>query len=624
MCGFAGEYVFGGGVADVNLACAMAERLAHRGPDEDGRYVSPDGKCAIGFRRLAVIDVEGSHQPMTRRDGELAVAFNGEVYNFQELRVALQSGFEFTTAGDTEVLLALYERYGVDVAEHLRGMFAFVIYDAASGRLMMVRDRLGQKPLWYSELGDRIVFASEAKAVLAHPGVSGSADAVALTYYLTMGYVPAPQSAFAGVRKIRPGCRMLVTDRPGPQEPYWQPQALPLPKWRDQVCRGAGDAIAAAVTSRMVSEVPLGALLSGGVDSSIIVALMAKAAGKGGGIRTFTAGFAEQLFDERSVAAEVAAHCRTDHTELLIEPVDTSAVEAVLSMYDEPFGDSSALPTYLICRAAREHVTVALAGDGGDEAFAGYDRHRAMHLGQSMGAGKYLAVRLAGWAAGPLAGRDEKNRWRRLVRFAGGLPYPPAIQYFMYRRLFGPNDLRRLLTDELLAAVDVEAPARWFCELYEQEELQSELVRAQRHDMMTYLPDDLLVKTDIASMASSLELRAPMVDHDVVAWGLSLPVEMKLKRWRGKVVLDELFGNLLPASVFQRRKQGFAVPISQWLRGPLLETMKDTLLDRGVAKAGILRREAIIALINDHLSGRADFGHHLWALLSLGRWLLAR
>ncbi|MGC9455822.1 MAG: asparagine synthase (glutamine-hydrolyzing) [Phycisphaerae bacterium] len=621
MCGFAGEFLFTSArPADVELAGRMAQRLEHRGPDESARFLSGDGRCAIGFRRLAVIDPAGSHQPMSSPDGLVTLAFNGEIYNFRKLRDELVSaGAKFRTAGDTEVLLNLYLQDDVDMLRRLRGMFAFAIYDQRKARLLLARDHLGQKPLWYAVAARTAVFASEPKALLSHPAVDAQLAIHALPAYLTMGYVPHPDSIWRGVRKLPPGHLLeLPADDPAPTC-YWRPRPVPPPASREQALELVRQRLAQSVSDHMVSDVPLGVLLSGGVDSAVIAALASRAAG--GRIRTFTAGFDDSQFDERDDARTVAEHLHTDHTDLLIQPQAAGVLDSLVDMYDEPFADSSALPTHLICKAARQHVTVALAGDGGDEVFAGYDRYRALHLAQHMGAGTYVLLRLSATLARPFAPHSERSRLRRLLRFADALPHPYSQQYLMYRCLFRPSDLARLFTDDFAASVDLEAPAEGFLELYEQGEWADEVARAQHHDMRTYLPDDLLVKTDIASMASSLELRAPMLDPGLVSLGLGLPAEWKLDRRRGKRILKDAFGDLLPAEVFDRPKRGFGVPIARWLREEMLETLRDTLLDADLLDRGIFRKEAIVGLITDHVSGRDDHGHRLWALLILARWL---
>jgi len=624
MCGFAGQFAFPGQRADLDLAERMAAQLTHRGPDQEGSFLSSDGRCAIGFRRLAVIDPIASTQPMTSTDGRVTVAMNGEIYNFQQLRRELAShGAHFRTPGETEVLIHLYQRHGSALVHHLTGMFAFVIYDAAAPQLLAARDPLGQKPFWYSVLPDRIVFASEAKALLVHPGVETSLDMLSVQHFLSLGYVPAPGTIWRGVRKVLPGHIMRVTASAEDPAPYWTlplpsvtpPSRFPVDRIRSEVCQ--------CVEATMVSDVPLGALLSGGIDSSIVVAAMSRAAGRSGGVRTFTAGFEDTEYDERPQGRLVAKHCGTDHTEFLVRPAPREALDEVIQMYDEPFADSSALPTWLICRQARQHITVALTGDGGDEVFGGYDRYRAVQVGTEIGLGSYAALRLAGFLVRPWASHSERSRLRRLIRFADALALPPAVQYFRYRSLFSPDDLKRLLTEDFAEGKDLEATARWFYELYEQEDLADEVTRAQRHDLLTYLPDDLLVKTDIASMSCSLELRAGMLDVRLVELGLSLPLEMKVSRRAGKIALREAFKDMLPREILRRPKRGFGVPLAGWLRNELKDVLIDSLTDPKLLKMGIFRREAILGLINDHMSGRDDHSHRLWALLVLARWLVA-
>jgi len=623
MCGFAGEFLITSGRADPSLAHRMASRLRHRGPDDDATFLSADGRCAIGFRRLAVIDPLGSRQPMTSDDGLHTVAFNGEIYNFRQLRAELEAaGARFHTAGDTEVLLHLYRRLGDQMLPHLQGMFAFAIYDQTLSQLLLARDRLGQKPLWYAHLPDRVVFASEAKALLVHPGVDTTVDMLSLQHFLTLGYIPAPHSAWRGIAKLLPA-HMLRFSGPRPRSMrYWSLPSDGQPPPGDVRLEGLRERLARSVEARMVSDVPIGALLSGGLDSSIVVALMVRAAGQSGGVRTFTAGFEHSDFDERPVARLLATHCRTHHTELLIRPDPVELLDSLAAMYDEPFADSSALPTWLICRAARQHVTVALGGDGGDEVFAGYDRYRAMHLAATLHPAAYTAVRLAARLARPWAGHNERRTLPRLIRFADALTEPPAMQYFSYRRLFSPDDLARLLTRDWAASCDLHATADWFCDLYEQGECFNELARAQRHDLLTYLPDDLLVKTDIASMAASLELRAPLLDHRVVELGMSLPPALRISARRGKIALRRAFADLLPAEVLRAPKRGFAVPLGEWLRNELRDTLIETLTDPALLQRGMFEPAALGGLINDHLQGRADHRHRLWALLVLAKWLV--
>jgi asparagine synthase (glutamine-hydrolysing) len=622
MCGFAGEFLLAAGRADRALARRMASLLRHRGPDEESDFLSADGRCAIGFERLAVIDVAGSHQPMSTADGQATIAFNGEIYNFRELRRELEAvGCVFRTAGDTEVLLELYRRHGEEMVQRLRGMFAFAIYDASRGRLFLARDHFGQKPLWYAMLPDRIVFASEAKALLAHPMVDRSLDRQSILYYLTLGYIPAPRSAWTGIRKLPPASSMTVAASAEEPSRYWMPRPGPPAASPAEWIERTRAAVEASVRRHMVSDVPLGALLSGGLDSSIVVALMAREAGRAGGVRTFTAGFDDPRFDERPAARQLAAHCGTQHTELLIHPEPGDVLSAASRLYDEPFGDSSAAATWLVCREARKHVTVALAGDGGDEIFAGYDRYAAMHMSESIGPARYLLLRIAGAIAGVVAPHEERSPLRRLARYTRALPYPYPQQYLAFRSLFAPADFEDLLSPSFLEGVAPEGPQDWFWELYESQDFDDEVARCQWHDMMTYLPDDLLVKTDIASMDSSLELRAPLLDPKLAEIGLAAPADLKLSGRRGKQILRRAFGDLLPSGAISSPKRGFGLPLGTWLRGDLRQDMERILLGGVLTDTGIFRSEAIHGLVNDHVSGKDDHRHRLWALMMLARWL---
>ena len=619
MCGFAGELRLGSGRADLEAVRARAARLRHRGPDQAGAAISPDGRCAIAVQRLAVLDPPRSAQPMTSADGALLLGFNGEIYNFRALREELATaGAQLRTAGDTEVLLHLWRRHGEAMLGKIEGMFAFALYDATAGRLLLARDRLGQKPLWYMQQDGYLRFASEAKAL---DSASNGPAEDSVIVYCTIGYIPCPASIWADVSKLPPGHKLLVGEAEAQPEAYWTPTTTEAQAGRapqDQA-RAVRDRLGEAVRARLVADVPLGVLLSGGVDSAIVTALAAEASEAP--LRTFTAGFEDTAYDERAMARQVAAHCGTDHLELLVQPRVEGALDEIVTAYDEPFADSSAIPTRRICEAARQHVTVALTGDGGDEAFAGYDRHRAIHLADTMRPPRYFLTRLLAGIVRPLAPRRERSRARRLVRFADTLLYPPPEQYFMMRRLFSPSELADLFTEEFAEGLDLQAPRHWFCELYERGDFADEVAYAQRHDLMTYLPDDLLVKADIASMAASLELRSPFLDHRVVELGLSLPAVAKVNAGGGKRILARAFGDLLPPEVFRRRKRGFGVPLAAWLRGPLRETMQETLLDRGFLGRRIVRRRAVEGLMNDHLSGRDDHAHRLWALMVLARWL---
>ena len=619
MCGFAGEFVYDG-AASIQRTDAMADLLAHRGPDDVGHCLLGDGKVALSFRRLSVIDPAGSQQPMLSADGHGGLVFNGEIYNHPALREELRAR-PFLTRGDTEVVLAACETWGEDAPRHLEGMFAFAFYDGRRDELLLARDRIGQKPLWYAALPDRLIFASEAKALLAHPACPRAINAESFLLYLTMGYCPARMSIWDSVRKVMPSEILRIGPQGVKADRYWAPaRTVESPPARRE---DLGEILKTAVSSHLLSDVPLGALLSGGIDSATVVSLMCEATGDPAGVRTFTAGFGDPTYDERADARRIAEHLGTTHTELVVEPSPDGAVDEILAHYDEPFGDSSALPTAMICRAAREHVTVALTGDGGDEIFGGYDRYRALLLADTMRPWQYLLARMGAAIIRPFARGGDRSRLRRWLRFADALTLPPAVQYFRWRALFGPADLARLLTADYRRSVDVDAPMEWFTDLYEDADFTDEPAHAQRHDVLTYLPDDLLVKTDIASMASSLELRAPLLDPNVVEVGMSLPLSERLDWHEGKKALRSLMRDRLPVETLGGRKKGFGVPVAGWLRGPMRDEMVSILTDRQLLDLGIFEPSALAGLMNDHLGGRQDYSHRLWALMVLARFLVS-
>ena len=530
-----------------------------------------------------------------------------------------------TNQSAAEVLLHLYRRLGRDMLGHLRGRFAMATYDAKQKNLLLARDRLGEKPLWYAWLNDRLVFATEGKALAGHPAINRSIRPQAIVEYALLGYIPHPGTLYDEVYKLSPGNVLECEDHRTLPRRYWRPSLIELPTSPAERAEWVRHRIEQAVELRMEAGGPVGALLSGGVDSAIVTALMVKRAGRSGGVKTFTAGFSDKYFDERTAARRLAEYLGTQHTELLIEPDPATMLDRTVALHDEPFGDSSTIPTFLICQAARQHVTVAITGDGGDEIFGGYDRYRAMMLAERMTPRQYLFVRIAANVARLFASNEERSRLRRLIRFSNGLTKTFASQYFSYRALFQEEDIERLFTKPFAETVDLTAVPAWFTALYEGDddtpEFDNEVARAQHHDLMTYLPDDLLVKSDTASTANALDLRAPLLDHDLIAIGLSLPPEQKIKNRRGKAILRELFADCLPPGHLEGTKRGFGVPLGDWLRNELAGPLRETLLDKSFLDRGLFKPTAIYGLVNDHLSGRDDHRHRLWALMVLAKWL---
>ena len=674
MCGIAGIIRTDGRPVDGDVLGRMADLLAHRGPDEQGLWTSADRAVGLAARRLAVIDPPGSHQPMANEDGSVRAVFNGEIFNFRDLRRRLaRAGHRFASAGDTEVLVHLYEDEGPAMLGRLDGMFALAVWDARRRRLLLARDRLGQKPLywWHGRAG--LVFASEAAALVACPQVPRRLDRRALGPFLRFGYVPAPATGFEGVFKLPPA-HCLVFDAAdgrldGPRR-WWDIPRGPVPKgpggragaairpaeWRERV-RAALDE---AVRERLVADVPLGVLLSGGLDSSIIATLAA--AHTPGPLRTFTARFDEPGWDESPYARMVAERLGARHTEVRIAPRCIETLEALVRRHGEPFADSSALAVYHLARQVRRDATVVLSGDGGDESFGGYPRHAALALSQRMPSPLRRALALVGRRMPPRAGR--KSTWNAARRFLADLDAEPLERYLAWRSLFGapaestkrgpygprlrgagafgaartgcasgcrvrePASLADVLTPDAAREALADDPlARWR-DLVRGLDDRPWTDRAMAIDLQDYLPNDCLAKVDTASMAHALEVRSPMLDHHVVTLARGMPQTMKWRRRagrppEGKRVLREAFANDLPPEVLRRGKMGFGVPVSRWLATDYADWARGVLLDPGARSRGLVRREAAEALLDAHVARRADHGERIWALLCLELWMQA-
>ncbi len=578
----------------------MRAALVHRGPDEGS--TDTFGHCVLGHQRLRVIDLDTGYQPVTNEAGDVVAVFNGEAYNFRPLREELR-GHEVRGTGDTPVLPHLYEESGPQFVERLHGMFALALWDAGRERLVLARDRLGKKPLLWTRLSDgTLAFASELKALLRLPGLSRQVDLDAIDAYLALQYVPGDRTALEGIRKLPPGHVLIAEGAAERIEPYWRIEPAEPSTREEEWLERVRMTVGAAVRKRLVADVPLGALLSGGIDSSVVVALMAQASTQP--VRTFTVGFADARYDERAHARTVAERYGTLHDELTIEEDVAATLPRLAAAYDEPLGDEAAFPTFLIAEQARRHVTVALAGDGGDEAFAGYERYVAHALAARVPAAAARAsaavVRLL-----PAAGREPRSAIFRAARFLDAAAAPRRDRYGRLMEVF-PLELRRALwADSRLARpVRLEPP-------------RSGITGLQLLDVATYLPGDLLLKADIASMAHSLELRSPFLDHEVVALGLALPDSLKTRGRQGKVALRRAFADDLPPEVAGRGKTGFGVPLGRWFRDDLRETARDLL----PTERGWFRPDAVRQLLDEHGSGHADHGHRLWCLLMLELWV---
>jgi asparagine synthase (glutamine-hydrolysing) len=596
VCGIAGLYS-PIGAPNPELVDAMRAAIVHRGPDDGSTEAF--GACVLGHQRLKVVDLETGYQPVSNEGGDVVCVFNGEVYNFPRLRDELH-GHEVRGTGDTPVLPHLYEEDGPRFVERLHGMFALALWDAPRGRLVLARDRLGKKPLLWTRLPDgTLAFASELKALLRLPELPRDVDLDAIDAYLTLQYVPGDRTALRGVHKLPPGHVLVAEGDSERVERYWYPEPAEPSRTVEEWLERVRDTVTAAVRRRLIADVPLGALLSGGIDSGVVVALMAQASAEP--VRTFTVGFADERYDERRYARAVASKWQTEHVELAVEEDVAETLPRLAATLDEPLGDEAAFPLFLICEQARTHVTVALTGDGGDESFAGYERYVAHELARRLpspvAAAGASMVRLL-----PAARREPRSPLFRAARF---LDVAAADdRYTRLMEVFPLELRRRLWSGDVARDVRLE-PSR------------AGIAGLQQLDVDTYLPGDLLLKADLASMAHSLELRSPLLDHEVVELGLALPPGLKTRGTKGKVALRRVFAAELPSEVAARGKTGFGVPLGRWFRNDLREPARDLLAtDRGWFRPQEVRR-----LLDEHESGRADHGHRLWCLLMLELWV---
>jgi asparagine synthase (glutamine-hydrolysing) len=618
MCGIAGRLNFKTDApVERHVLTGMCDLLAHRGPDGAGAYV--DGALGLGHRRLAVIDTsDAGRQPMTDGEG-LWITFNGEIYNFLQLKSELEGrGHRFHTATDTEVILAAHRQWGVEALSRLRGMFALAIWNARDRSLLLARDRVGKKPLYYRLDRDGLAFASEPKAFLAEPSFVPEPHRPALLHYLSLQYVPAPLSAFAGVERLEPGHQLVVRDGGVSTERYWTLRYAPKVAMDEREALGElRRRLAEAVRLRLISDVPLGAFLSGGIDSSVVVALMAEAAGAR--VKTFSIGFHEARYNELPHARAVADRFATHHHEYVVTPDAVALLPKLVWHYNEPYADSSAVPTFYLAEVTRRTVTVALTGDAGDENFAGYDRYRANVLAARLDRLPMPLRALAGAAARRLPAPAGWPRVRRLRRFLEAVPLTRERRYATWMLHFDAAQKRALCTPDFLAAAGTDSEAlieRWFHESDAADFVDATLDA----DVHTYLPDDLLVKVDIATMAHGLEARSPFLDHELMEFAASLPVGLKLHGRTQKYLLRQLARPLVPASVIDRPKQGFGVPIDVWFRRELRDLAHDVLLGRSARQRGYFRHEVVERLLAEHVAGTRAWHAQLWNLLMFELW----
>ncbi|MFN8739976.1 MAG: asparagine synthase (glutamine-hydrolyzing) [Pirellula sp.] len=635
MCGIAGGVWELGqpGLSSASLKL-MTDALVHRGPDDSGQWISPAQASnlivngapslgvALGFRRLSIIDLQLGHQPLGNEDGSIQIVFNGEVYNYKELRRRLEgSGHTFQTQSDTETIVHLYEDLGTECFEHLNGMFAIALFDSRKNRLVLARDRLGKKPLYYTLNNGNLYFASELKSLLQAPGLERRINPGAIDLYLTYQYIPHPESIYQGIHKLPPGHYAVYQDGTLTVEPFWKID------WTKETATTWPDAshqlrelLTDSIRLRLRSDVPVGAFLSGGIDSSLVVAIAQSILEQP--IHTFSIGFSEADFDETQYAQMVADHVGTKHERFQVNPDAIDIIDKLAYQYDEPFSDSSAVPTWYLSELTKQNVTVALSGDGGDELFGGYERYRALLLSQRL-----QRVLPTAWLANSSLikllpdSSAQRSIFRRIRRFSEALGQSPSDRYMNWIQIFGEATRASLFNDEFLSQLPARDPASFLKEAWNRSGKRDLLSCASNADLQTYLPCALMTKVDIASMAHSLEARQPFLDYRLVEWAASLPSSFKLKGKQGKYILKQTFFDMIPAQIWTRPKMGFGVPIGKWFKTTLRDRTYDALCASDTRINALFRPEAIRRLIDSHMHDQENQAYRLWNLLMLEFWM---
>ena len=599
----------------------MNSCIIHRGPDDDGFHIREN--IALAMRRLSIIDIAQGKQPIFNEDKTKAIVFNGEIYNFRELKADLEKlGHRFYTNSDTETIIHLYDEYGADCVQYLRGMFAFAIWDETDKSLFIARDRVGKKPLLYSHQsnGD-LVFGSEFRALLAHPDVSREVDFEAISHYLSFLCIPAPLTAFRQIRKLEPGHWMRWKNGEIETRRYWLPDFSKKIKINEtEAIEETTRIVRESTKLRMISEVPLGAFLSGGVDSSTVVALMAQESAKP--VKTFSIGFEEQDFSELKYARKVAEYVGAEYNEFIVKPDALEVLPTLIEHYGEPYADSSAIPTYYVSKETSKYVKVALNGDGGDESFAGYERYAAMKIAEIYHRFPKLARKL--FIETPInsipTSEIKKSRFRDAKRFLHAANLSKTERYFQWVSVFDRQAKAELYTDDFSKLVENQNSADFLDKWFQKSNGAGILDSTMFTDQMTYLPNDLLVKVDIASMANSLEARSPLLDHKVIEFAASLPEKLKMKKFQTKSLLKKVAATLVPNDVIYRRKMGFGVPLGSWFRSDMKNFLREILLSEKSLQRGIIKSEMLKKYVEDHISGKTDYAHQLWTFLMLELW----
>jgi asparagine synthase (glutamine-hydrolysing) len=621
MCGICGKFTFSSAPVDSALITRMAATLRHRGPDEERVYSAPH--IGLGQTRLSIIDLNKSATaPLANEDESIWVVFNGEIYNFQQLRQELQEkGHRFRTHCDTEVIAHLYEQYGFDCLQRMRGMFAFALWDSSRKLLFAARDRLGKKPFAYQLNGAALTFGSEIKAITADPSISISPNFEALHRYLSYQYVPSPLTAFEGIHRL-PAGHFLTCDTQGDLrvQRYWSPPFAHTKMREDEreIERLLMEKLRESVRLRMISDVPLGAFLSGGIDSGAVVALMAESSDRP--VKTFSIGFEDEKLNELPFARLVAQRYGTNHTECIVRADAADVLPKLVWHYNEPFADSSAIPTYYVSKVTREHVTVALSGDGGDESFSGYNRYGEL---LSWTRADMAPSQVKAMSMGLSAFLDRLPHHRYSARLSRGFYMAGADlqhRYALYMRYLKPQEQQAAYTPYFRNIANAMPHSYANPAAFPWQRDMDPLDWMMRHDQNFYLPDCLMVKTDVASMANSLEVRCPFLDHELVEFAAAIDSSRKRTNGSGKLILKSALASVLPPAILSKPKSGFGVPLGKWLRTELAGMLRECLLDDRALRRGLFQPKFIRTLLDEHFSGKRDWSARLWAFLFLELW----
>ena len=620
MCGICGVVSFQPDIpVDQSILKRMNDSIRHRGPDDEGYY--QDAQASLAMRRLSIIDLHTGQQPISNETGDVWVVYNGEIYNFKDVRAELERrGHTFKTQTDTEIIVHAYEEYGADCVKHFNGMFAISLWDAHKRRLFLARDRVGIKPLYYWADQTKLVFASELKALILHPGVPRQTNLTALDLFLTLEYVPAPHTIYEGIFKLLPGHILTVENGDVKIRQYWDVPYQPVSQNEAECAETLSSLINEATRIRLISDVPLGAFLSGGIDSSTIVGYMSQNMSEP--VQTFSIGFEDDTYDEVPYANAVAKHFGTNHHVEVLKPDIASLVEQLVPHHDEPFADTSIFPTYLVSKLASQKVKVVLSGDGGDELFAGYDTYIAEKLNRYYrrlpGALRQrMLPKFAEWLPPQPAKKGLINKFKRMVE---GGTLDPSLQHTRWMMFLNSAEKDSLYRSDLRATLNDDLSADYFGSYFEKADRFDSLAQQQYVDIKTYLADDILTKVDRMSMAVSIEARVPLLDYHIVEFAMNLPPHMKLNGSRTKSILRNAVKCLVPDIVLEKPKQGFSIPMKHWLRTSLKPMMLDLLSKDALQKHGYFDHQVVAQWIQEHLDGRVNHGHRIWSLMVFELW----